>query len=369
MDSRIVPEEKKAESAQAGARHHSVLTWLPGVLLTLLAIAVLLRVVNWKGVVQAWATARPWVIVPGLLLMVLAQLSRAIGWRYLVDRKVSVSRSFSVLNVGYLLNSLLPFRLGDLGRAVLGGLPGRGNSNLSVSAALSAVVVERVTDVLITGLIGVAALAFFATGSWAGHALEITLVLAVLGIVALFALAVARTGIVGAARKWLGRVSWLEPWVVRLDEFLAGIQVVGRWSVMAPAAAGIAGAWLAWLLEYWVILQGFVPGAGANLALASLAGGALGVMIPSSPNSLGVYEAAVVAVLVVAGMSSGTSLAFALSIHLLNTIGVLALGAWGLVREGQTLGQLVPTVMEIRGRTRSGEASRLPGPSDRRGQG
>jgi uncharacterized protein (TIRG00374 family) len=352
----------KTKTTRAMAWRRSALTWLPGLLLTILAVVILWRVVSWKEVLGAWARARPWVILPGLVLMVLAQLSRAMGWRYLVDRKVSVARSFSVLNVGYLLNTLLPFRLGDLSRAVLAGLPGRGDSLLSVSSALSAVVVERVVDLLVTGLIGLAAVAFFAGTSWAGRALEVTLLLAVLGTLALFALAMARAGIVRVVQRELGRVAWLEPWVVRLDEFLAGIQVIGRWSVAVPAVAGILGAWLAWMLEYWVILEGFVPGAGLNLALAALAGGALGVMIPSSPNSLGVYEAAVVGVLSVAGMSPGVALAFALSIHVLNTIGVFALGIWGLLREEQTLGQLVTAVMQIRGRKQPSEGPDVPAP-------
>ncbi|MGA2819931.1 MAG: lysylphosphatidylglycerol synthase transmembrane domain-containing protein [Anaerolineales bacterium] len=369
MKARALDKNGKRARTRTIAWLRSSITWLPGLLLSVLAIVILLRVVSWKEVLSAWASASPWVIIPALVLLVLAQLARAIAWRYLVDRKLGLSRSFSVLNVGYLLNTLLPLRLGDLGRAVLAGLPKGGVSPLSASSALSAVVVERVVDLLVTGLLGLAAIALFAGASWVSRALEVTLALAVLGTLALFALAVTRAAIVKAARRGLGRVAWLEPWVVRLDEFLEGIQVIGQWGVAVPALAGILAAWLAWILEYWVILQGFVPGASSRLALAALAGGALGVMLPSSPNAIGVYEAAVVGVLSVAGMSPGRALAFALSIHFLNTIGVIVLGTWGLLQEGQSLGQLVTAVMEIRGRKQPGEVSGMQAPPDRTGEG
>lgn len=369
MKSRALDKNGKTAITRAIAWLRSSITWWPGLLLSILAIVILLRVVSWKEVWSAWASASPWVIIPALVLLVLAQLARAIAWRYLVDRKLGLLRSFSVLNVGYLLNSLLPLRLGDLGRAVLAGLPKAGVSSLSASSALSAVVVERVVDLLVTGLLGLAAIAFLAGASWVSRALEVTLALAVLGTLALFALAVTRAGVMKAARRVLGRVAWLEPWVVRLDEFLEGIQVIGHWGVAVPALAGILAAWLAWILEYWVILEGFVPGASLKLALAALAGGALGVMLPSSPNALGVYEAAVVGVLSLAGMSPGRALAFALSIHFLNTIGVIVLGTWGLLQEGQTLGQLVTAVMQIRGSKQPGEAPGRQAPPDKTGGG
>jgi uncharacterized protein (TIRG00374 family) len=369
VKARVLEEDAKSGAGRGLSRLRSSLTWLPGVLLSIVATIILLRVVSWGEVLGAWQNARPWVIAPALAFLVLAQLSRAIGWRYLVERRINLARSFSVLNVSYLLNSLLPLRLGDLGRAVLVAVPQGERSFLPASSALSAVVVERVIDLLVTGLLGLAFTAFFVGTSWASRALDVTLGLAVLGALALLALGVARAGIVRGFQARMGRVGWLNPWVARLDEFLGGIQVFGHWGVALPALAGILGAWLGWMMEYWVMLQGFVPGTGPILALAALTGGALGVMLPSSPNALGVYEAAVVGVLSVAGMSSGRAFAFALSLHVLNTIAVLALGALGLLKEGQSLGSLLAVVLLIRGRKQPESAQAQTEMPGKTGQG
>ena len=51
------------------------------------------------------------------------------------------------MNAGYLLNNILPFRLGEFGRAVL--LGGKNDKGISSLEVLSSIVVERVIDVFI----------------------------------------------------------------------------------------------------------------------------------------------------------------------------------------------------------------------------
>jgi hypothetical protein len=109
----------------------------------------------------------------------------------------------------------------------------------------------------------------------------------------------------------------------------------------------LAATWFIWLLEYTVLLRAFVPAAGLGQGLVALVGSALGMMIPSSPGGIGVYEAAVVGALAVVHIDKETALAYAISVHVLNSAGVIVLGLIGLVREGQTLERLMREVRRV----------------------
>ena len=73
---------------------------------------------------------------------------RAVRWRFMLNsglesaRRVSYGQVFHIQNIGYMLTNILPFRLGDVARAVLiGSVP-----SLSISRGLSTMVAERVFD-------------------------------------------------------------------------------------------------------------------------------------------------------------------------------------------------------------------------------
>jgi hypothetical protein len=77
-----------------------------------------------------------------LALFGLSLILRVICWFFLLEGKFSFSEAFFGMNAGYLLNNVLPFKLGEFGRAAL--LAGRGKSGfLQVFASI---VTERVLD-------------------------------------------------------------------------------------------------------------------------------------------------------------------------------------------------------------------------------
>ncbi|MER3458060.1 MAG: hypothetical protein C4309_04965, partial [Chloroflexota bacterium] len=94
--------------------------------------------------------------LPASVFLVVSYALRAFRWRLLLDGQVGSLRAFSVINVGYLLNNVLPFRLSDVARAYLisRGTPVGG------ARGLSSVVVERVTDVLAVVILLAGVLAF-----------------------------------------------------------------------------------------------------------------------------------------------------------------------------------------------------------------
>lgn len=71
---------------------------------------------------------------------------RAIRWQYLLMpiKKVSTHNVFSALMIGFMVNNVLPFRLGEFVR----GYALKQSDNISFSAAMGTVVIERIIDVL-----------------------------------------------------------------------------------------------------------------------------------------------------------------------------------------------------------------------------
>jgi len=100
-------------------RRNRFLRLLPGIILSAIAIIALILEVNWRQTLQAWAEAQLWVIVPAVALIAGAMFTRAVAWRCLMRNSVSLRKAFWNLNISYMLNSFLPFRLGDLARAYL----------------------------------------------------------------------------------------------------------------------------------------------------------------------------------------------------------------------------------------------------------
>ena len=68
----------------------------------------------------------------------------------------------------------------------------------------------------------------------------------------------------------------------------------------------------------------------------------MGIALPSAPAALGVYEATIVGALVLLGIpaSTGTGLAFAITLHAMQFVITAILGLIGLAQDGRSLAEL-----------------------------
>ncbi len=83
------------------------------------------------------------VIALASLVYFVSLFARVFAWYILLQKRVSFKDAFFAMNAGYLLNNVFPFRLGEIGRALLLDRP-EGPKAFEV---LSSVVMERVFDV------------------------------------------------------------------------------------------------------------------------------------------------------------------------------------------------------------------------------
>lgn len=257
-------------------------------------------------------------------------VARARAWQVILHRRASLGRMLAALNQGYLLNNLLPWRLGEIGRAVLlGRRPG-----LNPPMVLSSIVVERLYDMILAVglLLAMAPVAFRA--SWAPRAAAVGGA-AVVAALILLAWIMRRPDVFLRA---LCRLPGGRPrWASAAQSVQDGLSALGQVGPLLTSFGWMASSWALAGLEYWLVLRAFAPGAPYGWALLTLCVTLLGVALPSSPGYFGVYEASAVAALSLVGVEGGTALGYALVLHALHFGITTVLGATALAAEGETL--------------------------------
>jgi uncharacterized protein (TIRG00374 family) len=323
---------------------------LIGLIISGLALWLAFSGVDLAQVGTALREANYFYLVPAVALVWVGLVFRALSWRVILGGRLPLRRAYNAMNEGYLLNNVLPLRLGEFGRAYL---ISRG-TGLSPAQALSSVVVERVIDLL---MLLTLVLAYLPQLAGLGLGGEFALVSAIIGGAALLTLLIvarSQAGVLRLLHAVLDRVPWLhtERWLERAAYMLEGLSVLRDTRRALQAAMWSGLAWVAAGLGAWSLLLGFVPGAGLPLGYFVLLAVGLGNAIPSAPGAAGVFEFATVKGLSVFGITGGVALSFALVFHLLHLGLTSVLGGLALAGEGETLGHLARAAQAlVTGRT------------------
>lgn len=279
-----------------------------------------------------------WILALGMLVALLWLFIRARVWQTLLQKKAGYPDVFLSLNVGYLLNNLLPFRLGEVGRAYLLGK----KANLDFWQVLPSVVLERMFDLVMAAAVLILSLPFVAGVSWAGQAAISVGGLVALGLLGVYLLARNQPRVITWLERLGQRWSWIEKLIGdRLATFFTGLQVLTDLRSFLRALAWIMFNWAFSILLYFVFLRAFFPQAPLLWAVFVLGAGSFGVAAPSSPGALGVFEAALVGALTVGlKVDPSPATAFAITLHLSNYITTGLIGGYALLHEGETLTSL-----------------------------
>lgn len=305
--------------------------WLLGALVSGLALAIALWGVQPQRLWQVTSQARLIYALPAALFVVLGLLARARSWHILLQGEAGYRRAFWALNEGYLLNSVLPLRLGELGRAysVSRGLP------LRTSRAFASVVVERLIDVAVSLAALIWSLTLITAPSWAGQLTTTASLLLAGGVLGTGLLVLSRQRILAGLR----RLPLLKSiGVLRAAEgFTSGLTGISRIGLLARSTGWSATAWMTAWAQLAAVFTMFGLSGRLEVYVFVMGVTAFGAAIPSSPGALGVFELSMVAAMLVSGYSREVALGVAVVMHLLQ-IGITAiLGALALAQEGQTL--------------------------------
>ena len=333
--------------------------WL-GVAVTALFVAVAFVRLDLGETWSVAAGANYAYLVPAIAVYFVSLYVRSFRWRYLLRpfAEVRAWRLYPVVLVGYMANNVLPVRLGELARSYYLSVrePVRG------STALATVLVERVFDGLTLLLFLAVTALFLPIGGLAGRIGEtrglppwVLATLLVLPFVAALGMMV-----VMAVRPSFFRSRATQPVTILLPSrmgariqglaarFVAGFEGLHRPGRLAGVFLRSVPIWLAEGVMYYIVALGFglqdqLGGAGAMAPaiLAVTAASNLATSVPSSPGSLGPFEALAVLSLVFLGVDGETALAYAIVLHLALLLPVIVAGLAHLAARGLTLGQLM----------------------------
>ncbi len=317
-------------------------------IISLAALAVVFSLLDLKKFGEAIQQADVRFLLAGILSEVLWLLVRGFVWRTLLQNKATYRDAFITVNEGYLLNNILPFRLGEIGRAFLIGRKAR----LDFWQAVPSILIERALDLAIAVGLFLVTLPFVVGVTWAREAAIIIGIIVVVGLGGVYLLARNRQQVLG----WIDRAG--ERW--HLVKKLAGRRVVAFFDGLAILTDGklflVALGWegLNWLvsvLQFYLIMRAFFVSPHFLWVIFALGVGSLGIAAPSSPGAIGVFEAALVGALVVFGLDASPATAFALSLHAINYIVTAIFGGYGLYKDGESLSSLYMRL----GKMKSGE--------------
>jgi len=326
---------------------------LLGFVISILALGAVFYIADYR---QVWNALQQGNYVLFLPLAVASQLLsfifRSFAWQTLLKKKVGVKKLFFTINVGYLVNNIFPFRAGEVARALLLSRSGL----VSFWEAASTILIERAFDVLISVSILLSSLPFvFALKSrgdaaWALPAAAFSGGVVLLGIFLLHVVARNRERLLawmsqlGQRWKLLARFS-----VGRMESFLNGLSVLTDGRSFFTLLGWMLLSWAANLAVIYTVLSIFIEPVSLLWAAFSMGVVSIGIIVPSSPGSIGVVEAAYMGGLAVFNVDSAKALAFALVARAIYTIITTILGVYGLAQEGETLSQLYQNVTQRKG--------------------
>jgi glycosyltransferase 2 family protein len=324
--------------------------WI-GLAVSALFVYIAVRNVDFGGFWDSLRRGEYWLLAPALAVLAFAIYLRAVRWRILFvgPSRPPLDAVTSSLLIGYLFNSVLPARAGEAVRIV--ALNQRAGT--SRSEALATVVAERVLDVLVLLALLLASAPLVPEATWLGHAAAVGGVAFVLIAFALVALALRGEPVV----RLLMRPFSLLPSVSseRIAQaarnLVQGLAVFRLPRVAVAALALTTVSWLVITLSFWICMRTVGLDAGIDAALLVVIAVNLAMILPSGPAGLGLFEAATVLTLTPYGIDRSEALSYAVVVHVLNVVPLIAVGYVALhrhtraVRRSRQAGSMSPARM------------------------
>lgn len=327
------------------ATARSMLRWLPGVLVTILAVWLLSRAIEWEKFLASLASVPVGVLLIVVALYLVTMVLRALAWQFLLKRQVSPARAVLAMNEGYFFNNVLPFRLGELARAFLLGR----RSHLGTFYVLSTIVVERSFDLALAASLLLITLPLALELDWARPIAALLLAAIIGGLFALYLAARNREWVEGRIERLAGRWGLVRRFLLpQIHSILNGFSALTRFEYFAGGLGLLASSWLLSVVRDWFLIRVFVPDAPIWWAALGISAANMMGAVPSMMAALGTFELGATGALSLVGMPAEAALAYALIVHVTHLISSSLIGAYAMSQEGQTFSELYAEIRRAR---------------------
>ncbi len=292
-------------------------------------------------------------IAPTVALVMAGFMLRVLRWRLILEgaAEIGFRQAYHPLMIGFMINCLLPGRLGEIARPVL--LKQR--CRVPVATGLATVVAERVFDIVFLLALSMAVYPTIARHTAEGvmfggmrldHATLRTVVwsmariglglLAALGLLALHPVREAARRIVRSLPRWplFGRPRWRPATekasrlaLAMIDNFAAGLNLVRNPRRLAVCALLTAAVWSLAVVSYYTMARG-CPGVdlGWIELTTTMVVVCIFIALPSAPGFWGLWEAGGVFALAMFGVAAKDAAGFTLVNHAVQMFPVIVAG-------------------------------------------
>ncbi len=306
-----------------------------GLLLSLACLVLVVRGVQWNVVAAALREIHLPLLAAAIGVEFLTFWAIAARWqRLFVPHPAPTRRQlFKILNIAQLVNAVLPAKPGPLVRAYLAG---RGESG-GMAFALTTIVGEKVLEGLSLLLVALGLLPFVPLAGWLRPTTWVSTISLVVLLGLMVVVAFRREVVSGwtesVLARWPRLVKLTQSALAALDVWRSGWTLLALlgWSLFIWAITVLLNQLLLWSLGIKV------PAVASVLLLVVLQ---IGVRLPSSPGSIGVFHYLSVLSLSLFGVDRSTALSYGVILHLVTYLPASLLGLLYLSKAGYSLSQL-----------------------------
>lgn len=292
------------------------------------------------------ASAHPGPLLLSVALATLTFPLRLWRWQLLLrrddDGPLGLAPLWHAIAIGFMANNVLPFRMGEVIRGYTVSRLGPAR----LTAALGSIGVERIFD-------GLTVAALLALSLFLAHlppdltvgGRPVAHLATAMGVVMAAALVVALVVVrwPGLADQMIRRITPPGRMAERLVAAAAGLRhglgVLRSPGRIAGVAAWSVVLWLTNALAFHVMFRAFDIALAYPAALLLQGVLVFGIAVPSTPGYVGVFEAAIKAVLLLFAIAPDRAVAYALTYHVATFLPIVLLGAWSLARTSIRLGE------------------------------
>jgi uncharacterized protein (TIRG00374 family) len=316
--------------------------WL-GLAISAIALYLTLRSIHFDEFATTLSRAQIAWLIPAILALMVTLAVRTWRWSNLMDG-TPYWTTFHAMTIGYMINSILPFRLGEIGRAYVIGE----RTNVPMARALSTVVVERMLDLAsVVVMFALFALFLPMPPQFSSAAL--------MGALFIIALLIVAGGIIWQSNRVERILEGIAQRVPRLKaevlvrsfhDLMGGFRIIRSPRKLAISLLLTAGVWAATLFVAYFTMMAFLPARFDEVGLVVVLSN-LGGALPSAPGGLGVVQFFAMQSLVIPfNVPEDVAVAFAFVWSLFQQFALILLGFFGLVRMGLSFNSVTTKVQE-----------------------
>ncbi|MGI6250745.1 MAG: lysylphosphatidylglycerol synthase transmembrane domain-containing protein [Anaerolineaceae bacterium] len=339
-------------SGDKNKKQFKLLRWLIPFLISLAGILFVYRQINSEQLSVAFSKLESGTIVKMLFFFVIGQLFRALSLKIILGTNFSFKAAFFSMNAGYLLNNVLPFRIGEIGRSLL--LTGEGKDRGRFMEIFGAVITERVWDVFLAASFFLLTLPLVVKNEQLRLAALIAFGLTFLFMITAAVASAHLEKIDQTLKKVVPQNTLLQEKIFpKLLNLLESFSLFRQPSRFLFGFGALMISWFFAMAEMHMLQQALIPRASWWWTAFAISASAFVMALPSAPAGIGVYEAATVSAYSLLGVDAGAALTIALILHVSQVVLSSGLGLAGVYILGGNLNDLIKRATR---RTDGGEA-------------